>query len=76
MKFLLPPADTLGMDTDLRPAPARPAAPAALPVTDPVARADEFVAWAAEIDDATWRSLRIRVENLRFLRRREAVDPR
>ena len=76
MKFRPWPADTYGMDTELQSAPARPAAPAALPVTDPVARADEFVAWASEVDDATWRSLRIRVENLRFLRRREAADPR
>ena len=76
MKFGGPPADTFGMDTELRSAPAHPAAPAALPVTDPVARADEFVAWAAEIEDDTWRSIRIRVENLRFLRRRETADPR
>ncbi len=76
MKFSSEPADTLGMDTDLRSAPTRPAAPSALPVADPVARADEFVAWAAEVDDDTWRAIRIRVENMRFLRRRGDTDPR
>ncbi len=76
MKFRPPPADTFGMDTELRTSPTSPAAPTALPVADPVARADEFVAWAAEVDDDTWRSIRIRVENMRFLRRRGDTDPR
>ena len=30
---------------------------------------DDFVAWAATVDDQTWRSVRIRVENLRMQRR-------
>ena len=70
MKFSRPRADTRYMDTQLRPAPHRPAPTA--PATDAYARAEEFVAWAAEVDDATWRSIRIRVENRRFQRRREA----
>ena len=76
MKFRGPAADILDMDTELRPAPTHPAAPRALPITEPVARADEFVAWAAELDDDAWRSVRIRVENLRFMHRHEATDPR
>ena len=75
LKFRRPRADTRSMDTHLRPAPHRPAPPA--PSAASLAtRAEEFVAWAAEVDDDTWRSLRIRVENRRFQLRREASEAR
>lgn len=72
MKFHGACADSLGMDTTLRPAPDRQAPPSPS-YEAPATRADEFVAWATEVDDDTWRSLRIRVENRRMQRRREVV---
>ena len=58
------------METTLHEAPRAPTPPPTRRPADTAA--DAFVAWAADVDDDTWRSIRVRVENLRIQRRRDA----